>query len=418
MEPSETSSVAGRGVIPDQVRVLAERLSAVHGTVVVTKERSGYHLNMASPVALENDGSIELLKRHLAVNASRYLGLDKFASRQGTEENDRSAMCMKYRRPYRVYDLLYSIPTLADRGIQEPKHKVICHARERKLVSDGRGNMIPPPPGRCVGLSSLPDNHPAVWYLKTYRGYDIDRLEKQFGAAWCVEELSQQQRDSLDIYYSPLPGGFANTPQGRIIFFADIYGVRQGWQGRIPEYQDGNKKFFWHPYRNLWVHCENWDAEISKWVPVAELAKGPLQWKKLQKYKTADYMSRAEVLFGFDAAVEWNVDKVVESCALAEGPLDAGRVGPPGVCMVGGFLSEAQAALLNARFRAVWYVADLDAAGQEAAASVRRHLSGRGLREMTLPEGVKKDLGDLSDTSARVFMAPMVLGAMGYDIKL
>lgn len=415
-ESSVTTKVTGSLHVPDQVMALAERLSTVHGTVVITNEANGFHLNMASPVALENDGSVELLKRHLAVNASRYLGIGKFANRSGdVSDREMAGYCMKYRIPYNVYELLYNFPTLADRGIKESGAKVVVAARERKLVDDGKGNMIPPPPGVCVPLSSLPGDHPAIWYLKDYRGYDIATLERQFRASWCVQELPQAQRNALDIYYKPLPGGFANTPQGRIIFFADMYGVEHGWQGRVLSFSQDGKQYYLHPYTFQWVHCENFNEETGKWEPVPQFATSKIKWE-MQRYKTSDYMARAEVIFGLDAAIAWNEDKVIESCVLTEGPLDAGRPGPPGVCMVGGFLSEQQADILNNRFRTIWYVADMDAPGQKTAEKVRQRLAGKGLRELSLPAGNKKDLGDLSNESAKLFLAPVYIHARGFDV--
>lgn len=413
---STTQSLGGSNV-PPQVLNLAEQLAKRHGRVVVTLENRGYHLYMASPKGLEMDGSVELTKRHLAVNASLFLGLGKFGAQSHDRKNDAVGFCMKYRVPYTMYDLLHTIPPLSERGIDEKvEAKVICAARERKLQADGNGNMIPPHPGKVVPLPELPDSHPAIWYLKIYRGYDIDTLYRQFRVSWCVEELSEPERRAYDIFYMPLPAGFASTPQGRIIFYADIYGVQQAWQGRIPEFVDGNRKFYWHPYNKRWMHCETREHAEAPWTPIDEIRNSRLEWKKLPKYKTADYTSRSEVLFGFDAAVEWNRDKVVETTIISEGPLDAGRVGPPAVCMVGSFFSEAQAALVTSRFRRIWIVADKDNAGKAAAASVMSRLAGHDVRQLELPESTKKDLGDLSQESAKIIVAPAVLGAHGHDV--
>lgn len=43
--------------IPDNVKKLAEALSKLHGPVVVSREASGLHVRMASPICLAQEGS-------------------------------------------------------------------------------------------------------------------------------------------------------------------------------------------------------------------------------------------------------------------------------------------------------------------------------------------------------------------------
>lgn len=401
--------------IHPRIRNLADALAKVHGDVTVTSESKGIHLNMASPIALEKDGDIELAKKHLAVNASRYLCQGRYVNMRHSGNNDMAAYCMKYRKPYSVRELLLMDPIevrCPQYGGKE--HKVYYANRERRLVSDGKGNMIPPGPGHVIPILDLPEDHPAVWYLKTYRKYDLHRLTDQFRVGYCDQELDRPTREALDIYYRPLPLGFASTPQGRIIFFADVHGVQVGWQGRVIDYSDQGKQFYWHPYQDRWIHCEDFNPTTGKWEPIDEIRDSKLEWKKLPKYKTADYMARAEVVFGFDAAVRWNEGKVVETAVLCEGPLDAGRAGPPAVGMVGASLSELQAALLTSRFRNIWFVRDQDRAGISSLKSVEAHLGAHGLRMLDLPANSNKDLGDLDPTWVNTFMAPVYLGAAGF----
>ena len=120
--------------------------------------------------------------------------------------------------------------------------------------------------------------------------------------------------------------------------------------------------------------------------------------------------------------VRWNSRfraKLPRVCILAEGPLDAGRVGPPGIAMLGKFLSKDQAALLNARFDVVIFVADNDAAGQEAKAKVFSALHehpGVTLHLLDVPAAVK-DLGEMTRPAARALVqtvCPIWRGESGY----
>ena len=52
---------------------LANQLARIHGKVRITKEASGVHLYMASPICLREYGKAELYKMHLALNADKYL---------------------------------------------------------------------------------------------------------------------------------------------------------------------------------------------------------------------------------------------------------------------------------------------------------------------------------------------------------
>ena len=78
--------------ISDEILVLAQQLSRLHGRVRVAAESGGVHLYIASPICLAQFGPDELLpsKMHLAVNADKYLGRPPYET-----ANDFAAMCMK-----------------------------------------------------------------------------------------------------------------------------------------------------------------------------------------------------------------------------------------------------------------------------------------------------------------------------------
>jgi hypothetical protein len=82
---------------------LAEALSKIHGPVLVASEKSGVHLYMASPKALEQFGKVELRKRHLSVNASKHFQIHNHTPVGNKPKRKRQscAMCMKTGQPYK-----------------------------------------------------------------------------------------------------------------------------------------------------------------------------------------------------------------------------------------------------------------------------------------------------------------------------
>ena len=136
-KPSVESSITE---ITQQHRDIASALSAVLGRVRLAREVNGIHAYMASPILLEEDGSRELQKMHLAVN------LDKFLD--GQPGADLCGCCMKTGRAYRMSWLLNRCPTLAERSIVDKGPKCVQEADlTDQLEDDGHGNMVPKAPG-------------------------------------------------------------------------------------------------------------------------------------------------------------------------------------------------------------------------------------------------------------------------------
>lgn len=394
--------------VPAEVQRIAEALSRRHGEVHVARESSGLHLYMASPRVLEEEGRVELEKRHLAVNVDKFFRMGKW--RGIGQDNDRCAQCMKTSQPYRMAALL-SWPTLQERGILDaPISHVKIHNTKRNLVDDGRGNMVPHGPGQCVPINRLPPAHPAVEYLKA-RKYNLDVLWAQFRCSFCYEE--EPMDSSTGVFYKPLSAGFRDTPQNRIIFFGDISGVQQIWQARvIDKVEDRNGvviKSYLHPYYNNFVPCEYKDSQSGKFRPLQEIQNDKFRWE-ISKYKTATGASRQECVIGLDAAVAWNkaMGIKVPVCVGGEGPLDAGRWGPPAVAIIGKHLSEAQAALIMKHFKRFIYVRDNDIAGKKGQESVMRQFVGKDmdLECLETPDG--KDPGDMSDEAAWDMIKPHI----------
>lgn len=417
---SFTSDLQNMG-LPPEVEQLATALAMRHGSVLVSKETGGLHLNMACPHCLDSEGRRELTKRHLAVNAEKYWQIGKWNSGGHSRFNrtkDNVAKCMKCDRRFMVTDLL-AWPTLSQRNIQDSRvGKVNFVDNTAWLVQDVYGNIIPGGPGdgspnAVIPVNQLPEDHPAVYYLRQ-RHYDLNTLVDQFGCSYCAQEWAENRQARR--YYRKLPMGFRDSPQGRLIFFAYIEGVQRSWQQRLLDIKvpgegwakqvelvwNGVTSFKWEPVRGFdganWHLFPGYDGE-PEWSP--------------SKYRTASGTQRNQVLFGYDAAVRWNrlhrPDKPPIVFSL-EGPLDAGRLGPPAVAQIGKYLSDEQVALYAKQFSIVVLVPDLDEAGQKNVPSSVQRLKKAGLQvyilelsPTVLHNGVNlpiKDTGDLPPSVA------------------
>jgi hypothetical protein len=384
---------------PEDVRRLAEALSRIHGDVDVTTESHGIHLYMADPGLLMTDGIKELRSKHLAINASKYFGLGEW-EKLTPKARDKVGNCMKDQHViYRVSDLLNMRP-LAARDIPNAgPGRVRISSSTAVMIQDEHGNTIPDHPGTVVPVVDLPDDHPAVFYLK-WRGYDLELLWKMFRASWCEEEAPEIRGRRG---YMRLVDGWMNTPQGRIIFYGDVRGVQTLWQGRMLEYVDetGLCHFVFHPYRRQWVQ-DAW--RLSPTVPWQWLApyntlddQGTLIWKSLAKYYNARGGSRTAC--GFDAAVAWNRSRRRQSrfAVAVEGPLDAGRIGQPAIAIVGKFMSQMQAELLASEFQWVLLGYDNDEAGRSQREKATAVLGAAGVRVQAVYASASvNDWGEMS----------------------
>jgi hypothetical protein len=372
--------------LPVPILNLAKRLAERHGDITVALETGGTHLYMACPACLSKNGRQELRKRHLAVNADKYCMLGMHQGEYKTPgQRDRSALCMKCDEHYKVSDLL-QWPTLAERDIKDSQAGQVRTVDSSVwIIKDSKGNSIPGGPGDGTEGSVIPVNklartHPAAAYL-LQRGYDLDSLYKQFNCSYCAREWSRDP--TAGRFYTRLPNGFWDSPQGRIIFFAFVNGVQVSWQARIIDHEfvhDGRRyKAFWNGHTNTWATMETYDEDKRKFVPLPQYAEGNLIWKP-SKYRTAQGTSRNSVLFGYDAAVEWNREHRTGKLPVAftgEGPLDAGRIGPPAVARIGKFMSDAQISLLESRFTHVVDVPDADEAGRKGRDDTQKRLAAK-----------------------------------------
>ena len=391
--------------------ILAEALSRLHGPAVIRNESNGFHIYLPSPECLKTDGRKEIQSKHLTVNASRYKQTDDWLHKHGSIKDpmvlDYSAVCHKTNTKYKVSDLLNEkkYPTLEKRGLSNISSKIIEAAtlKTQSLVDDGKGNLVPMDPGVVVPITALPTHHAAVAYLRD-RGYDLDLLYKQFKCSFCTQERPEQPEKG--IFYKRLPLDFKDTPQGRIIFYSFINGVQVGWQARIIDRVEDNIKYYLHPYKNNWVAAEQKNAETGKWEAIPgieiELNGYTIHWKPA-KYKTAFGMARNETLMGVDAAVEFNKKLGLKkhTAFVVEGPLDAGRIGPGAVALLGKYMSERHADLLVSKFKKLVVVADNDKAGKEMATRIKQLMSERlvELNFVDIPDQYK-DVGEMTYEAA------------------
>lgn len=395
--------------VPIEITNLANKLAEIHGSVQITTEASGTHIYIADPELLLKDGIKELSSRHLAINAEKFLGIGKYnVDLYPTSENKQlymqyrmegkevpCAVSMKTKKVYSVCDLLAMLPLEKRLPLirESIKHSVIQSDPYKYLVHDSEGNLVPEWPGDTVPLTELPEDHPAIVYLKTQRGFDIEDLSSTWFLCFCTNALPEDR--SKNRFYSRLPGGYKNSPSGRIIIpIYDEAGVRRGWQARLIDYKD--------PKGNKWIYSDR-----NTWVKVEEEGS-PLfissDWPKgfaAHKYLNAKGSLRNKLLFGLKQAVDFNKNIPFEKrcCVLVEGPLDAVRGGPPCIALLGKSMSQDQAAIIRKNFSIVYTVMDRDAAGKECLRRIQQQLPGMQLIEKFVPDG-KKDLGDCSYNEA------------------
>lgn len=419
-----TTGTLNSSAVPSEIMRLAENLAAIHGPVSISAQASGIHIMLADPELLLQDGVKEFKSRHLSINAEKYLRIGRYDFRTyPTEENrqiakkygiagticNREFPCtssMKTGKRYWVRDLLNrkKYPPVEERLPQfvNVKHEVVAHVSGKNLVSDENGNMVPDWVGTTIPITRLPADHPAVEYLVD-RGFDPARLEEQFEACYCTEAAPEDR--ATGVYYSRLPGGCRNSPKGRIVFTVRMHGVRWGYQSRYIDKHENGKHLFWDGDDWITVSEEFEDGSSVSYFPKSE--RFP-QGFSPHKYINAVGGSRNKWLMGFDAAIAFNKDRSPKErfCIIVEGPLDAGKIGPPAIALMGKAFSEQQASFVASAFGkgVIGVVPDNDKAGRQGLDAVRKRLEGYNVVPVLLPDGVK-DAGELTYEEARKLVA-------------
>ena len=376
---------AVRSGMDERVLRLASQLSVIHGNVRVTKEASGIHLYLPSPICLREYGKAEMYKMHLALNVDKYL-----------KGNDMCAMCMKTNKPYSVHNLL-TMKSCEERGFgDDAQHRVVIKDNSNYLETDADGNKIPKAPGEVVPLTDLDDSHPAIQYVRS-RQFDPVELYKQFNASYCV-------RARPDYPTRRLPGGFYITPQCRIIFYVYVNGVRVGWQGRILEFSENNIKSYYHPGYDKWVPMEE-RSDSGKFVPLSEVGDG---WDPA-KYIHAPGTKTTHALMGYDAAVEFNKDRTTKYIGLTEGPLDSARLGVPFCAVMGKHFNTDKAKLLR-RFDKIVLAVQNDEASKTLLDEVTSVMSIYGRKPIKIinPPEQYNDFGDMPMSQVERIVLPEI----------
>lgn len=404
--------------VPSCVMNLAERLARIHGPVSISNQSSGWHIALADPELLEVDGVKEFGSKHLSVNAEKYYLIGKYDYKlNNTPENRKlarmyaregpgtfevpCASSMKTGKRYMVCDLLdtHKYPPVEKRfpDFANVKPAVSSSDGGKNLVSDKFGNMVPDWVGETVPLTSLPADHPAIEYLEA-RGFDPARLEEQFEACYCTEAAPESR--ATGVYYSRLPGGMRNSPKGRIVFSVRMAGSRWGYQSRYIDKRVGGKHLFWNGDEWVTVSEEFDDGSSVNYFPPSE--RFPNGFRP-HKYINATGGSRNKWLMGYDAAVAFNAGRAYKDrfCILVEGPLDAGKLGPPAIALMGKAFSNAQADYVVNAFGGgrICVIPDNDAAGRQGLAKIHELLKGCNVRDVTVDGGVK-DVGELTYAEA------------------
>lgn len=409
MEESDLIFSSSAVEVPEEIIILAKKLEKIHSQVSISNESSGYHLSIPDPELLEKDGIKELSSRHLSINAEMFLGIGRYNIDNYPTAKNRElytkfysknkevpcAVSMKTGKYYRVRDLLTMKP-IDQRGLDYNtnvrSHIIDITGTSNNLIDDGTGTLVPLWCGKTKPIVELPDSHPAVIYLKE-RGFDIRKLQDHLDVSYC-EEAEPEDR-SKGRYYSRLINGMRNTPAGRIILPIWIDGHRVGYQCRIIDRKIGNNYFVWDGVNYLPIIING----NNLYPPSDKFPKG----FSPHKYMNALGSKRNLMLMGYDQAVKWNKERHHNKddtfCILVEGPLDAAKIGPPAIAILGKSLSPMQADLIKSKFSKVIVVADNDTAGQEAKKCIYERMHPFPVDEVTVLGG--KDAGDLSYEEAK-----------------
>lgn len=404
-----------------------EKMAAAQGCEVrLTKERSGYQLYIPCPECLHTHGKDELKDPKYSINLNRHLGIgegdvDYINDDWGEIERrrGRSSICMRTRSSAKPH--LFKVEELLTMGTVTERHPNIdSKASVTSSVSDEdreafwekdplTGIMRPPLASdklsNLIPVVMLESGHPAREYLEQ-RGFDLAVLWKMFRTSYCAVEYPHGKNR---VYWRKMPGGWKDTTQGRVVFHAMVDGTPMTWQARVIDRisEDGLEHYYWHPYAKRWDLVESRPHNKARWMrhePFNELnEENKTDWKP-SKYRTAKFSDRH--LMGWDAAIEANAERDVKWCVLCEGPLDAARVGPGGLAVLGGSMSDENARKIVESFHVVMTAFDNDAVGSGGTDSTKKQLARVKSRNpmlavvdsVLIPTG--KDLGEMPQKQA------------------
>lgn len=400
----------GKGDIHPKIIALAEDLARIHGPVNISSGSSGIHIDIPDPEVLMEDGLKELNRKRLSINAEKYFGIGRYdVDEYPTPENRQlyrdfrsknfevpCVLCMKTKKRWTVAQLLGMLPLKRRLPHIKVSHRVTIGSMCKDMVYDENGNIVPNWVGDTIALTKLPKDHPAVQYVLN-RGYSPEVLESQFEACYCYKCLPEDR--SLGRFYPKLPGGMRQCHQGRIILTIRMNGVRKGYQSRIIDKVENGNYYIWSSEEKwLLIKRMRSDGMLEELYPATEIFPRGFD---VAKYLNASGSKRNELLMGYDAAVKFNEGRPYKHsyCILCEGPMDAARLGPPAIAILGSSLSEMQATFLRDKFGYICTCMDKDKAGQACLEVINKRIPERVGYDVILPDGVK-DAGDIAPAAA------------------
>lgn len=406
----DISGAADLRNLPRDIQLFVSAMANRHGGGRVAKEVHGLHLYIPCPECIKEKGEAELFSKHMSINLDKYFCIGRQYKNQPAWKADASAICHRNEDHKFKVSQLRKLPSIESRGCTPTRKNIsITIQDESSYIYDSKGNLIPRPPGEATPLIELADDHPANWYLKN-RGYDIESLYNQFRVAYCYKEWPESDgRDGQVLWkYRRMPGGWKDTPQGRIIFFCDVYKIQKGWQARIIDRIENEQKLLHHPYTFKWTPVEQFDKDTGKWIVRHDYQNDRFKWAP-SKYRTAGGAHRNQLVMGFDAALAWNKEHDQSVVFIVEGPLDAGRIGPPAVAIMGKSLSHAQVQLLRP-FKKIVLILDNDDAGKSALIRAKTVLGSTHTpyEICEIPEEYK-DVGDMPRDEVLEMIEPFLL---------
>lgn len=397
--------------LSQQIQRLLTRLLMIHYTGKLHVIDSNHvELSIPDPELLQEDGPKELSSKHL------YINLSKFAA----EGHNHAARCVKTNKFYNIKDLLEMRPIEMrhrDRSYKwylswDPE-PFLKNYKNKDILSAAMvfGDTSPSEstwvsPGELIPVDALPVNHPAVAYLNDRGFTDMTSLVKQFNTSFCVKENPQLKhlklgKDTKDYVVDPFK---FFTPQGCLIFTALQLGKPKLWQARVLDRQVGNDKLLYahfvdDPYGRISGYYKVAEKDSQgKFIPI----EGVYPSIAKKKYYLSPGSKAGNVLMGFDAAREFNLERTPGSrvIGLCEGVMDAARMGPPFCAYLGGSLSVGQLKLIsNGMFDRIILAVDHDTVGNSTASKLRRSISmlgGISVDELDYPLAYK-DLGEIMD---------------------
>lgn len=387
-----------------RIQLLAERISEIHGEAKLSNRTKGTFIMFPCPHCLQEDGEKEIHSRHMAINATAYLAQSRSVVPSRFTKRARKVFhCVKEGKSY-TFDEIMNTPPVTQRlpflkiSTKAPKEITVTRIKKETLPD---GSTVPFLPGDCIPITDLPANHPGRVYLEE-RGYNLQDLYDQFYCCWCEKERPENGDEG--IFYKRWGNGFRDTPQGRVVFFLYVNGLRTGWQARLLERVNGDVKEVWHPYRHQWEPA--FVLQDNKWISNG-VFDDPVKGRKFKpsKYKTAAGCNKNDLLMGYDAAVAYwdqkscegqrSIPKEDRYIIICEGPLDAARFGSPAVAVLGSNFTNVQARLVEARFKMCIVATDNDEAGHKCAQEIVDKLAGTSVIVKRLLT-TANDPGDMS----------------------